>query len=899
WVELVGFTLTGVAGPIRLREDRVEAELKGVGLEGPLSARAEVDLKAERYRFFLTGRPRLPALARHYRLSLPVEGDGELRLEGEGWDRIRVKGRFLGEGRFLSEPFRHQGTLSFDQVFSLKAEAEGRLFDRTYRLGLGLVGHDYQASLEDSLGSRVVLKGQGNRTEAQGQVAWPRPLEGWAQVAFESDGSQWQARVQSPGVRLPLFLPLDLSGEVAGNGEQVAGQLGPLALRGTWSHLLLALSPTPLAVGSLRGEGRLISGRLEASLRYTSPYATFPLQVGQEKGAFRFRSPYGEGEYRGGALALRLRGLPIRALDEFRLFGQALYRDGGLSGRLTLKGRYLEAEGNLRRLGAEIQGRFMTPWGSLPFAGAYGPKPGLTLKAQDLLLRYQGGLSLRGRARLGPLVLGADLLYDGGFQGWARVETPWLAGVLQGESGRLVLAGLKGYAQGEGEVYPELRIAGRFLPPLPEGLEVPPLAFRLDRKGLEVLGVGRLEFAGRYPFHLALPWRYRGVSGRFQAEGTLERGQLSLSSPYGRVEAQGGWRDLRVRGQGEVPYVGPVRMAGKLDLLGLAYQAQAHLEKLDLRLGLVGRGAGFRFQGQAPGLRLLGGYEEELSLLLQAEAFDLSPWGLPARASGTWGTRGGRLRLESPYGEVLFTGEELLSAQARLSGPFFQGEGQVSPEGLSLAVRGEYEKNGLGVRLKAEGEGPWRAFRLGLSGEARLPYVGALPLSGQVWTEGGGLRYRLQGPLSLEGKGPSYRGSLALPFAALGREGRIAGSFQGQGLQVAGKGEGNFAGLPFTFQGGYQGKPFLALRWEGGEAALTGEEVRFSLKEVTPLARALGLSLAGRAGGRLTLSGEGEAWARVRYGMESLALDYQEGILRLLLADRDAGLAWAPKEGRL
>ncbi|RTI20245.1 hypothetical protein, partial [Thermus scotoductus] len=207
--------------------------------------------------------------------------------------RTPVKGRFLGEGRFLSEPFRHQGTLSFDQVFSLKAEAEGRLFDRTYRLGLGLVGHDYQASLEDSLGSRVVLKGQGNRTEAQGQVAWPRPLEGWAQVAFESDGSQWQARVQSPGVHLPFFRPLDLSGEVAGNGEQVAGQLGPLALRGTWSHLLLALSPTPLAVGSLRGEGRLISGRLEASLHYTSPYATFPLQVGQEKGAFRFRSPYG------------------------------------------------------------------------------------------------------------------------------------------------------------------------------------------------------------------------------------------------------------------------------------------------------------------------------------------------------------------------------------------------------------------------------------------------------------------------------------------------------------------------------------------------------------------------------------------------------------------------------
>lgn len=898
-VELVGFTLTQVAGPIRLREDRVEAELRGVGLEGPLSARAEVDLKAERYRFSLTGRPRLPALARHYRLSLPVEGDGELRLEGEGWDQVRVKGRFLGEGRFLSEPFRHRGTLAFDRVFSLKAEVEGRLWDRTYRLGFGVVGQDYQASLEDSLGSRVALKGQGNRTEARGQVAWPRPLEGWAQVAFEGEGSQWQARVQSPGVRLPFFRPLDLSGEVAGKGEQVAGQLGPLALRGTWSHLFLALSPTPLAVGSLEGEGRLISGRLEASLRYTSPYAAFPLQVAQEKGAFRFRSPYGEGEYRGGILALRLRDLPIHALDEFRLSGQALYREGGLSGSLTLRGRYLEAEGNLRRLGAEIQGRLMTPWGSLPFAGAYDPKPGLTLKAQNLLLRYQGGLSLRGRARLGPLVLGADLLYEGGFQGWARVETPWLAGVFRGEGGRLLLAGLEGYAQGEGEVYPELRIAGRFLPPLPEGLEVPPLAFRLDRKGLEVPGVGRLAFAEGYPFRLDLPWSYRGLRGRFQAEGTLEGGRLSLSTPYGRLEAQGAWRALTLEGQGEVPLLGSLRFLGGVDLPGLSYRVQARAERVGLGVRLEGKGANLRLQGQAPGLRILGGYEGGLTLLLQAEGFDLSPWGLAAKVSGTWGTRGGRLRLVSPYGEALLSGEGLLAARAELLGPYLWGEGQVSPERLSLAAWGSYEAHGLGVRLQVEGGGPWEALSLGLSGEAWLPYVGALPLSGQVWTEEGSLRYRLQGPLSLEGEGLRYRGSLALPFTAWGREGRIAGSFQGQGLRVAGEGEGNLAGLPFAFQGGYQGRPFLALWWEGGRAELKGEEVRFALEEVAPLAKVFGLPLSGRAEGRLTLSGEGEAWVRVSYGAEPLALDYREGILCLFLPQRDAGLAWNPREGRL
>ncbi|TFU24922.1 translocation/assembly module TamB, partial [Thermus tengchongensis] len=465
-VELVGFTLTQVAGPIRLREDRVEAELRGVGLEGPLSARAEVDLKAERYRFSLTGRPRLPALARHYRLSLPVEGDGELRLEGEGWDQVRVKGRFLGEGRFLSEPFRHRGTLAFDRVFSLKAEVEGRLWDRTYRLGFGLEGQGYWASLEDALGSRVFLKGEGNRTEAQGRLAWPRPLEGWAQVAFQSQGSRWRARVQSPGVRLPLFPPLDLSGQVAGEGERVWGRLGPLALSGTWGSLGWELGATPLVVGSLQGGGRLISGRLEASLRYASPYTAFPLRVRQEGQAFRFLSPYGEGEYRDGALALRLRDLPIRALDEFRLSGQALYREGGLSGSLTLRGRYLEAEGNLRRLGAEIGGRLRTPWGELPFQGAYDPEPGLRLQAQDLRLTYREALRLQGRAALGPLGLSADLAYGPGFSGWAEAEAFGVRALLRGEGARLSLA-LSGWAEGEGEAWPEPRLAGALRPPVP------------------------------------------------------------------------------------------------------------------------------------------------------------------------------------------------------------------------------------------------------------------------------------------------------------------------------------------------------------------------------------------------------------------------------------------------
>ena len=115
-VEVVGFPLEGVEGTLRLEGGRVEARLRGRGLEGPVAATAEVDLKAPRYRFLVEGRPSLRALALHYGLALPVEGDGRLVLEGEGWEALRLQGAFQGEGRLLGEPFRHQGTLDRKSV---------------------------------------------------------------------------------------------------------------------------------------------------------------------------------------------------------------------------------------------------------------------------------------------------------------------------------------------------------------------------------------------------------------------------------------------------------------------------------------------------------------------------------------------------------------------------------------------------------------------------------------------------------------------------------------------------------------------------------------------------------------------------------------------------------------
>jgi len=897
-VELVGFPLTGVEGEVLLRDERVEAVLKGVGLEGPLRAKALVDLKGHRYRFQMEGLPKLPALARHYGLTLPLEGEGRLSLEGEGWEAVRVRGRFAGEGRLLGEPFRHRGTLAFDRVFTLEAEAEGRLFDRDYALSFALRGGRYGGSLEDTLGSRLALEGEGSRLRVRGRAAWPRPLEGLAAVDFRQEGKRWRLGLQSPGVRLPLFAPLDLSGEVRGEGEKVAGRLGPLGLSGTWGSLALTLAPTPMVVGSLEGEGRLLGGRLSAELRYDAPYARFPLSVRQEAWGFRFQSPYGEGSYRGGALALTLRGLPIRALDEMRLYGKALYREGGLSGRLFLKGRYLELEAGLRRLGADLAGRLLTPLGEVPLKGRYDPGPGLLLEGLGLRLTYKEGLRLQGQGELGGVGLRADLAYREGFSGFLDFATPYgVSGRVLGQGKRLALK-VFGLLEGEGEVYPEVRLAGRLLPPLPEGLSLPPLTFRLTREGAEVLGVGRVAFAEGFPFRLDLPFRYRGVEGRLLAQGGLEGGRFTLSTPYGEVKGEGPWRRLGLVGGGEVPALGAWSLKGSMDLPTLAYRGEVGLPKGGLRLALSGKGASLRFLGRAPGLRVLGGYEGGLSLLLQAEGYDLTPFGLPARAFGTWGHRGGRMRLATSFGEALFQGEELLSARIRLSGPYLEGEGRVSPEGASLTFLGAYRAGGLEVLARGEGGGPWGDLRFQVLGEARVPYLDPMAFQGEVRTAGG-IRYRLLGPVSLEGEGVRYRGHLDLPLTLLGKAGRLSGSFQGEGLKVAGEGEGSWAGLAFSWRGAYGDGPSLNLRLPGGEAHLEGREVVLALEEVAPLAEAFGVSLTGKAWARLALSGEGEGEAALRLGQEALAATYRGTLLSLLLPERGLGLSWDWREGKL
>ncbi|WP_022798760.1 translocation/assembly module TamB domain-containing protein [Thermus islandicus] len=897
-VEVVGFPLTGVQGEIALGGGRVEARLRGRGLEGPLEARVQVDLKAPRYRFQVEGRPGLPALARHFGLTLPVQGDGRLVLWGEGWEALRLSGAFQGEGRLLGEPFRHRGRLSFDRVFRLEAEAKGALFDRTYALGVALEGGRYQVRYRDDRGSALALLGQGSRYQGAGRAAWPRPLEGMAEVRFFGEGSRYRVAVEGPGARLPLFPPLELSGEVTGEGGRVEGRVGPVRLAGTWADLALRLEPTPLRVGQLEGEGRVRGGRLLLDLRYASPYTAFPLRVRQGEGGFLLESPYGRGSYRKGVFALRLQGLPVRLLEEMHLFGEAVYREGALSGALRLSGRYLEIRAGLRGLGADLEGRLSTPLGALPLSGAYDPEAGLRLRAGGLALVYREGVSLKGEAALGPLRVAADLAYGEGFSGTALLKGPWgLEGRLWGKGRRLFLR-LTGPVEGEGEVYPELGLSGRLLPPWPEGFSAPPLAFRLTREALELPGVGRVRLFGGYPFLLDLPFRYRGVEGRLSAQGDLEGGRVRLSTPLGELRGEGAWRALALKGKGSLAALGPWTLRGRADLLALAYRGEAALPRAGLLMELSGKGKALRFTGQAPGLLLFGGYGEGLALRLSARGYDLAPFGLPARLWGGWGLEGGRLWVETPYGQAVLEGKELLRARLLLAGPYLEGKGEASLKGLSLRLLAHYRAGGVALEAEGEGGGPWGALRFLVAGEARAPLLNPVPFRGAVEVERG-VRYRLEGPVALFGEGARYQGEFRLPFALLGKEGEVWGQFRGEGLRLEGAGEGVYGGLPFAFRGGYGEGPFLEVRYAGGEAEFAKSRLHLALEEVAPLARVLGLGLSGAARGQVDLAGEGEGEARLLLSGEPLEARYRGTTLEVRLPRREAGLAWDWREGGL
>ncbi|RDI94650.1 translocation/assembly module TamB [Meiothermus sp. QL-1] len=894
-VRLVGFDLGEIYGGVDFDGRLVTANLVGRGLGGPLRGAATVDLERQEYRFRVEGRPTLPALAQHFGLRLPVEGEGPLVLEGRGWQHLVLSGRYSGEGRMLGEPLRYEGTLAFDQLFRLDALVDGAFFDRTFQARLALRGEGYSLVVRDTYQSELRLDGRGARLAGQGVLALPRPLAGEAELRFAGEGARWQLGVRAEGVGLPLFRPFSLSGRLEGEGARVQGQLGALRLGGTWDDLLLELGRLELAVGSLGGRGRLQGGRLQAELAYDSPYARFPLSLWQEDGAWRVANRYAQGRYAGGVFDLQVRDLPLEVLEPLRLSGRLRYSEGQLSGGWGLQGERLWVEGVLQALSTRFKGEVKTPWRALPLVGT-ADAGGLSarldtlgIRADALGVRFQGPLVLNPQLRLE-----ANLGLRGSrYEGEARLDTPWLQGRVEGRGEGLWLR-TEGYARLSGPLWPSPALSGPLTLPRVGPLEVPPVFLRIDREAVRWAG-GELRLRAGLPFEGSLPFRLAGEEGRLWARGNLERGRLVLSTPYGQLSGEGPWGGLAVRGRlAYAGYQAELRLLA--DLFRLAYQGRVEVPRLEGGLWFQGQGASLTYTAELQNgrLRLAGSYSpapeplEGLRFRLVASDYDLAPWGLPATVRGSWSERGGRLTLRSAYGQAQLTAPRLLGPFAvRVESPYASLAGWADFGALNLrgTLNLPYLRGTLAV------QGPWQNLAARGQGVYALPYLEPLPwrFEADVWERG----WRLSGPLALEGQGLAYRGQVNWPYRLQGRAGVLRGALEGEGLSLSGELETTYAGLPLK---GWFRLPEAALeRLEarltlpGGRVEWAGRQALFDLA-AAPLAQAFGLEVEGWLRGWLDLEGRGEAEGQLRAWGQRLQLDYKDRSLALFLPEHQAGV---------
>jgi hypothetical protein len=874
-----------ISGALRLEAEQVALVLAGVGegLEAKgeafgVAVNAQSDLQGR-----LSGSLRYQKSLARTRLEASARLAGTLsRPEAEG------TGRVLGEGSAIGLRFGYRGEPWL--------EAQGSGVSLSYRQGRMDLSVD--SDLEPFTGLPLRLKGSaqgpleglvlplrlsGGGLEAQGQFAL-RGLEATLQGLYRGQGFslhykealslklsgpylRGEARWQDGGARgrLDVDLPLP-GGRLVGEADLERGRLrleGREGWRGELDAELLGGYSTDAALrlgGELSGPLRL---RAQLTVRPFSRAVQGEARVGLEGwGALGL---VGQGK----SVAIAgLEGLePLKAsLDLEKL--SATWRYAGALPRDL--GR-LEAQGVVPLQG-ELSGRFSYRYGALRSrieaeGGLGGTLARPVLEGTGRVLGEGSAIGLRFGYRGEPWLeaqgSGVDLSYRAGVVG-LRLDTDLEP-----------FTGLPVRVQGQGEGPPEglvlplklsgpgLEASGRLRPMGPQvdlegSYRGQPFALRYDRQlQVELKGPylrGQVRLKGNRPGGLlALDLPLPG--GRLVGEADLERGRLHL-------EGREGWRgELKALLLGDSWADPTVRVDGDLEgpfALELGFQARPTRRELEgeAKLSLpewgaarlVGRGRQVEVQGLEALAPLYG------TLDLQALSARWSYDGELPRGLGELEAGGvypgqwlqGRWSLYGKTLELRSQGQQLLA----------QGEGlnaRVSAAGLE----GRLEGFGYGgLRLDGQVEGPWSRLGFDLSWKA-LGRSGKL----QGSYAGGRLEATLQGDLAGQvAYGPAWSGELKL------REGTLSLSGDKPIPMVQAKVLGLTASLEYP------------------RLRLAGLEVDLATRQATGVLRQWGVSFVGE-GERVIASyplGEGQLRAALNlkdFAAELTAVGLGEGRL--------------------
>jgi len=838
-VRVAGFPISEVRGRIRYRAGVFRGDLEGQGLGGPVSATGTVDVFKQQTTWEVSALPEWRALAAHFGWSLPLGGRAQIEIQGGGWGQPVLEGSVQGAPEFLGYGLKARGDFAYRGRFTLSGRLWGRFYDRDVELLTEIQGGSYRVSYRDDRGSRLELSGSGPRGQGSGELVLPSPLTGKARLTFAQHGRRWQLVSKASSVSFPLSEPFDLSGAIEGEGDSLSGQLGPLRFQGTWRDLALVLQPLRLRVGTVEGFGRW-RGALTASLAYVSPYARFPIEVEQAGSEWRFGiGDYGEASYSARVFRLRVSDVPLELPLPLRLSADVTYGGEGWAGRWQLFGPKVRLAGTLHGEMSTIAGSLTTPWGGLGLAGRVDAK-GVLINSGGLSLEYrQGQFRLWGRLSHGPVEFAGDLGYkEGAFRGRAEFGSPWLRVFVSGLSKSLRVRST-GWIEAEGTLFPRIAIAGRVrLPPL-GGVRVPELPFVLSGAQASFGSRGEIDLA-RGRFRLAFPAEILGQAVEVRSSGDLRGGEIFIRGGAINLAGSGPWQALDFLGRVTLPGIGALEAQGTADLFRLGYRGRFLVPGIEGAGTFEGVGRRYAYRGRFRSGGALEVVGSEAGHRLWASGFSLKPLGLPLVLEGSLAFSGdlsGDLTVRTPWGRLRAVGARSLTLV--VSSSYLEGTGSLDREGFDLAlfpkvpgVQGVIELSGDRAGLRARGQGT-----------LRIP-----GFSPEAWRlELDGLRWRLDGPIKIQGQGLRWRARVAWPTLA----GPLEGWLEGEGLVYRGElglrlpsGEARMVlrGDPV---------PTLSLTFPGGQGRIEGGRLESLHVDLSRLLAGSGIPIGGEVSGSL------------------------------------------------